>query len=45
MLSVTDLGFDHRGGRLFMVYHENLERLANLQPSSPITDLGIKGIP
>ncbi len=45
VLSVSDLGFDHRGGRLFMVYQENLERLAGLQPSSPLSDLGIKGIP
>lgn len=45
VLSVTDLGFDHRGGRLFMIYQENIERLAALRPNSPLTTLGIKGIP
>ena len=28
VLSVDDLGFDHKGGSLFMAYLQNKERLA-----------------
>ena len=30
VLNVNDLGFDHRGGSLFMTYHQRLERLADM---------------
>jgi hypothetical protein len=30
VLSVNDLGFDHPGGNLFMTYHQQLERLAEM---------------
>jgi hypothetical protein len=39
VLIVDDLGFDHKGGGLFMSYHQNKERLAGLfkhrQPGRP----------
>lgn len=30
VLNVNDLGFDHRGGSLFMTYHQRLERFADM---------------
>jgi hypothetical protein len=41
VLSVSDLGFDHRGGNLYMTYHQQLERLAQLSQSGTLSTLGI----
>jgi len=43
VLSVSDLGFDHRGGNLYMTYHQQLEQLAQLSRSGALGDLGIAG--
>ncbi len=45
VLNVNDLGFDHKGGSLFMVYQQQKERLAALSPGGALTQLGIGGIP
>jgi hypothetical protein len=45
VLSVTDLGFDSRGGSLYMVYQQTKERLASLQSPGTLGALGITGIP
>jgi hypothetical protein len=45
VLSVDDLGFDHKGGSLFMAYHQQKERLARLLPSGALATFGIGGIP
>ena len=44
VLSVTDLGFDSKGGSLYMVYQQTKERLASLQPPGSLGALGITGI-
>jgi hypothetical protein len=45
VLSVTDLGFSHRGGSLFMAYQRQKERLAARSQNTPLSALGIRGIP
>jgi len=45
VLSVDDLGFEHKGGSLFMNYLANKERLASLARSGSFSTLGIGGIP
>ena len=42
VLSVNDLGFDHRGGNLYLDYHRQIERLAALSRGS-MRALGITG--
>jgi len=44
VLSVTDLGFDSRGGSLYMAYQQMKERMASRQPPGPLGALGISGI-
>ena len=44
VLSVDDLGFDHRGGSLFMGYLRNKEGLAARAPTSALSALGLEGI-
>jgi len=41
ILSVGDLGFDHRGGNLYMTYHQQLEEIAKLSRNGALSDLGI----
>jgi hypothetical protein len=41
LLSVDDLGFQHRGGTLFMAYLRNQERLSGRAASSPLARLGV----
>jgi hypothetical protein len=41
LLSVDDLGFDHKGGSLYMSYHQNKERLASMFKSGALSTLGI----
>jgi len=48
VLSVSDLGFDHRGGALYIRYQKEKERLATLCPegarSATLGALGLQGI-
>jgi hypothetical protein len=44
VLSVNDLGFDHRGGSLFMSYLKNKEALAGMVDSTPLNSLGLEGL-
>ncbi len=45
VLNVNDLGFDHKGGSLYMSYHQNKERLADMFSSGTLSGLGIGEIP
>lgn len=45
VLSVNDLGFDHKGGNLFMVYHRQKEQLVTRSQRGTFGVLGIGGIP
>lgn len=45
VLSVTDLGFDHRGGGIFMSYLQNKELLAAKVAIGAITQLGLQTLP
>lgn len=45
VLNVNDLGFEHRGGNLFMAYHQQLEQLASMTSSGALRDLGLTGVP
>jgi hypothetical protein len=45
VLSVNDLGFDHKGGNLFMTYLRNKEQLAGKGAGASLSTLGITGIP
>jgi hypothetical protein len=45
VLSVDDLGFGNKGGALYMIYHQNKERLAQEARSVSLPALGLTGIP
>ena len=45
VLNVNDLGFEHRGGNLFMIYQQQKERLAAVSAAGTFGALGISGIP
>lgn len=45
VLSVDDLGFDHRGGNLFLSYLQQKEQLANKSAGGTFGSLGITGLP
>jgi hypothetical protein len=45
VLSVDDLGFTHRGGSLFMAYHQQKERLATRSAAGALRTLGVERIP
>lgn len=45
VLSVNDLGFDHRGGKLFMAYLKNKEALAQRAVSESLGQLGLQAPP
>ncbi len=45
VLSVSDLGFGHKGGTLYMVYQQKKEELARQLESGSFNLLGIGGIP
>lgn len=45
VLSVSDLGFDHRGGSLYLRYQKNKEQLAAMSPSASPGLLGLREIP
>ena len=44
VLSVDDLGFDHKGGSLFMAYHQLKENLSTRNQGSALSSLGIQRI-
>jgi hypothetical protein len=44
VLSVNDLGFEHKGGGLFMTYLQAKEQLVSRGPSAALGALGITGI-
>ena len=44
VLNVNDLGFDHKGGSLFLAYQRQKERLAEMASQGGFDNLGIKGI-
>lgn len=45
VLSVMDLGFDHKGGNLFMIYQRQKEQLVTRSQAGAFSALGIGGIP
>ena len=45
VLSVNDLGFASKGGSIFLAYHQQKERLAELNPAGTFSALGIGGVP
>lgn len=45
VLSVDDLGFNHKGGSLFMIYLQQKEQLATKNIGGALSALGIGGIP
>lgn len=45
VLSVTDLGFSHKGGNLYMAYHLQKERFAAMNALGALSALGLGGIP
>jgi hypothetical protein len=44
VLNINDLGFDHKGGSLFMIYQQQKEQLALKMKSGILSGLGIGGI-
>lgn len=44
VLNVDDLGFDHKGGSLYMAYQQNKEALARTFSSGTLGNLGIQSI-
>jgi hypothetical protein len=44
VLSVDDLGFNHKGGNMFMTYLQNKEQLAGKYQSAQFNAFGIEGI-
>ena len=45
VLSIDDLGFNSKGGAIYMVYQQNKERLAQTGSSASLPALGLTGIP
>lgn len=45
VLNVNDLGFNHKGGSLFMIYLQQKEQLASKNLGGALSALGIGGIP
>lgn len=45
VLSVDDLGFNHKGGSLYLMYQQQKERFAAVASSALTSTLGIGGIP
>lgn len=45
VLSVTDLGFAHKGGNLYMAYHEQKERFAAMNPGGALGAVGLGSVP
>jgi hypothetical protein len=44
VLSVDDLGFEHKGGSIYMTYQKEKERLASLSHCGTLSSFGITGV-
>ncbi len=44
VLSVDDLGYDEKGGNLFLVYQQQKERLSAMNQGGTLSGLGLGGI-
>ena len=45
VLTVDDLGFEHKGGSIYLAYQQQKERLAALYHGGPLSGLGVTKIP
>jgi len=45
VLNINHLGFQHKGGSLFMNYLQNKERLADKAPGASLDDFGVSSLP
>jgi hypothetical protein len=45
VLTVDDLGFDHKGGSLYLAYQQQKEKLATKSGSGALSTLGLGGLP
>lgn len=45
VLSVSDLGFDHRGSSIYLAYQRVKETFAKIPPSGSLKDIGVGAIP
>lgn len=45
VLSIDDLGFEHKGGNIYMAYQQTKERLAGLDSGATLNTFGIGAIP
>jgi hypothetical protein len=45
VLTVSDLGFSHRGGSLYLLYQQRKERFAGMGANPGLAALGLSGIP
>ncbi|MBS0587244.1 MAG: hypothetical protein JSS37_04670 [Proteobacteria bacterium] len=45
VLNINDLGFNDKGGHLFMVYHQQKERLMTQATSAALASLGLGALP
>ncbi len=45
VLTVEDLGFQHRGGNLFLLYQQQKERFAGMSTNAELGALGVTSIP
>ncbi len=45
VLTVDDLGFEHRGGAIYLAYQQQVERLAAASRGGALGDLGLTGVP
>lgn len=45
VLTINDLGFDHKGGNLYMAYQQQKEQLATKFKPGLLSSLGLKAIP
>jgi hypothetical protein len=45
VLNVNDLGFDDKGGHLYMVYQQQKERLAARAGSAALASAGLNALP
>jgi len=45
VLTVDDLGFEHKGGSIYLAYQQQKERLAALYQGGPLSGLGVTKIP
>jgi hypothetical protein len=43
VLTVDDLGFQHKGGLLYLTYHQQKQRFADTV-INPVTDLGVNAV-